>query len=158
MPANTRKSTPRKAPVVVPEPAVERFDILEELAIDGGEPLPITIRGVDTEVRRSYTGEEAATFHALIAANKVIDAIDLITGGAGRVIWDAVDMLPPAIVAKLLNKVISMSGLSEGELRPLSPPSSERMAGAVLSQAVDDGLRSISEQRSEPSRGETAAG
>lgn len=59
---------------------------------------------------------------------------------------------------ELLNKVIALSGLSEGELRPLSPPSSERMAGAVLSQAVDDGLRSISEQRSESSPGVTAAG
>lgn len=147
----------RKAPAVVPEPAVERFDILDELAFDGGAPVPITLRGVDADVRCSYTGEEAARFHALMAKNKIVDALDLITDGAGQALWDAVVDLPPQIVARLLNRVIQQSGLSEGELRPLSPPSAERMAGAVLSQAFDAGMASTSEKPSAPSPGGTAA-
>ncbi|NCL75689.1 hypothetical protein [Rhodococcus sp. YH1] len=157
MSGTPKKNAHREAPVSAPEPAVERFDILTELAIDGGAPQPITLRGVDAEVRCTYTGDEAARFHALVAKNELRDALDLITDGKGQQIWDAVADLPSTIVARLLNKVISLSGLSEGELRPLSPPSSERMAGAVLSQAVADGLASTSAERSENSTGATAA-
>ncbi|MCK8671007.1 hypothetical protein M1M07_07730 [Rhodococcus sp. HM1] len=169
-PRNTRTRAKAKAAAVpaktvetaapaAPEPDdVDRFDILEALAITGGEPQPITLLGVEADVRRTFTGEEAAVFHGHLAANRLREAIDVITDGSGQAIWDAVAHLPADIVAKLINKVIALSGLSEGELRPLSPPSSARMAGAVRSQAYADGMASISEQRSANSTGETAAG
>lgn len=156
MPGTPRKSTPRTAPAQKSEPAVERFNILDVLANDGGEPQPITLFGVDADVRRSYTGEEAAKFHAYIATNELIKALDLITDGSGQAIWDAVmgAKLDATRTATILNKVISLSELSEGELVPLSPPSAARMAGAVLTQALDAGSTGTSAKLSEPSTGE----
>jgi len=150
--ASPRRNTARTAA----EP--ERFDICDELAVDEGEPLPARMLGVEFEIRRSYTGEEAARYHGLTAANRIREAIDLITGGSGDEIWEKIKPLPSAPAARLLNKIISLSGLDEGKLQPLSPPLSERMAGAVLSQAVADGSASTSGEPSENSPGETAAG
>jgi len=149
-------AAPTPEPTATTEPAVERFDILEELAVNGGEPQPIALFGVEADVRRTFTGQEAATFHGHLAKDRIREAIDVITDGAGQALWDAVAHLSPDVVARLLNKVIALSGLSEGELRPLSPPSSARMAGAVLSQAYADGMASISDKPSETSTGETA--
>ncbi|NCL74263.1 hypothetical protein [Rhodococcus sp. YH1] len=158
MSGTQKKTAPRTAPASTPEPAVERFDILDVLAHDGGEPKPITLFGVEADVRRKFTGEEAAKFHAYLATSQVVAALDLITDGAGQALWDAVmaAKLNAKITAELLNKVISLSELSEGELVPLSPPSAARMAGAVLSQALGAGSTETSEKSSEPSRGETA--
>lgn len=149
-------ATPTTEPNPPAEPVVDRFDILEELAVEGGEPQPIVLFGVEADVRRTFTGEEAATFHGHLAKNRIREAIDVITDGAGQALWDAVVHLPPDVVARLLNKVIALSGLSEGELQPLSPPSSARMAGAVRSQAYADGMASISDKPSATSTGETA--
>lgn len=154
--AKAAAAAPATEPTPPVEPAVERFDILEELAVEGGEPQPIVLFGVEADVRRTFTGEEAATFHGHLAKDRIREAIDVITDGAGQALWDAVVHLQPHVVARLLNKVIALSGLSEGELRPLSPPSSARMAGAVLSQAYADGMASISDKPSETSTGETA--
>lgn len=156
---STRKPSSRAKAAPQPvEPAVERFDLLEELAVNGGESQPIVLFGVEADVRRTFTGEEAATFHAHVARNEVREALDVITDGAGEALWEATAHLPSEVVARLLNKVIALSGLSEGELRPLSPPLSARMAGAVRSQAYADGMASISDKHSENSTGETADG
>ncbi|WP_064257113.1 hypothetical protein [Rhodococcus sp. HS-D2] len=154
--AKAAAAAPPSEPNPPAEPAVERFDILAELAVDGGEPQPIVLFGVEADVRRTFTGEEAATFHGHLAKNHVREAIDVITDGAGEALWEATKHLPPEVVARLLNKVIALSGLSEGELRPLSPPLSARMAGAVRSQAYADGMASISDKPSATSTGETA--
>ncbi|WP_418346167.1 hypothetical protein [Rhodococcus pyridinivorans] len=154
----TAPATPAEpaAPTPPVEPVVERFDIVEELAVDGGEPQPIVLFGVEADVRRKFTGAEAAVFHGHLAQNRVREALDVITDGAGQALWDATKHLTPEPVARLLNKVIALSGLNEGELRPLSPPLSARMAGAVRSQAYADGMASISDKHSENSTGETA--
>lgn len=158
MPGTQKKTTPRQAPATQSEPAVERFNVLDVLAQDGGEPTPITLFGVDADVRRNFTGEEAVKFYAHMSNNELIDALNVITDGAGQALWDAVmnAKLNTKITADLLNKVISMSGLSEGEIVPLSPPSAARMAGAVLSQALADGSTGTSEKSSEVTTGETA--
>lgn len=148
----------RPKPQSVPDPAEERFNVLDILNHDGGAPVPITLLGVDADVRRRFDGEEAVKFHAYIAQNQVIDALNLITDGSGQALWDAImdAKVSARITADLLNKIISLSELSEGELVPLSPPSAARMAGAVLKQALAGGSTETSETPSEPSTGETA--
>lgn len=132
------ESTPREAPATTPEPAVERFNVLDVLATETAPPVPIALLGIDASVRRAYSGEEAVKFWAYIAERDFQAVLELVTD-QGKAIFEQIVRLNPANFAKVMNKIFELSTLSEGELLAPLPPFAPRMAGARHSQASDAG-------------------
>lgn len=137
MPGTQRKTTiPRKAqPKPKPaEPAVEvdRFDLMEELAVGDGDekPEPITFRGVDADIRQSYEGEDVCAFWLAIDQKDFPAALTVVAGDAGQALWEKIGPLKPDLAARILNKIFDLSKLHEGELIASLPTSFVRMAGA----------------------------
>lgn len=134
MPGTPRKNSRTNsaaAPASDPAPpAAERIDILEILRTEDLEPVPITFRGVDTEIRRSYTGEEAVEFLALVGDRKFPEVLDLIAPGSGIALWEKIGPLAPEHAAKILNRFFELSTLHEGELLAPLPASFTKVAGA----------------------------
>ena len=138
MPGTQRKSPPKVQPSkVVPEavtePApetVERFDFGEILAVGTEDPLPSKLFGVEFDLRRRFSGEEAARFFALASAKDYKELLELIAGEPGAKLWETVGSLNPSYASKVLNGIISKSGLYEGELLAPLPAFSQGMAGA----------------------------
>ncbi|EOM78097.1 hypothetical protein DW322_11295 [Rhodococcus rhodnii] len=130
MPTNPKKTAPRAARPKTVEPAEDRFDLLAELATDEQEPELVTLLGVDADIRRSYTGEEAVTFLALVERKDFPAALDLIAGAAGPALWEKIGAMASAHAAKVLNRLFVMSTLTEGELLAPLPTSFAGMAGA----------------------------
>ncbi|MCC3311531.1 hypothetical protein [Nocardia africana] len=95
--------------------APERIDILDEFAVDGGEPVPIRLLGVDCDVRRQFTGAEAVKFYALAERVQIEELLSLITSD-GPGLWEQVGQLTPEHAAKALNRIINLSELHKGEL------------------------------------------
>lgn len=96
-------------------PAVDRVDILDEFGTADEPPVPITLLGVDAEVRRSYTGAEAVAMYRLAADTQFEDLLTLLTSD-GPGLWAKIGTLIPEHAAKALNRIIKISGLHEGEL------------------------------------------
>lgn len=139
MPGTPRKTTssrkaPPKAAEPVVEPQVDRFDLLSVLETDEQEPEPITFMGVDADIRRTFSGEEAVKFLSLIDAKDFEGVLTLIAGDTGPALWKKVGQLPSAPAAKVMNKLINMSTLHEGELIAPLPAFFAGMAGARPSQ------------------------
>ncbi len=112
------------------------MNILEELAVDGGDPVPITLLGVDADVRRRFTGDEAAMVHQLALTNEFEQMLSLITDD-GPGLWAKISPLSPEHAAKAMNRIVNLSGLHEGELLAPAPwlASPTRTAGAPPSPA-----------------------
>ncbi|MHC3368761.1 hypothetical protein AAI421_18210 [Rhodococcus aetherivorans] len=135
MSGTPKKTTPREAPTdtTPSEPAVERFNVLDVLATEPAPPVPIRILDVEASVRCEFTGEEAVKFYALVAARDFEGVLELITD-AGKAIYQQIGQLNPGSFAKVLNRIIELSTLHEGELLAPLPPFAPRMAGAQGSQ------------------------
>lgn len=122
MPGTHDNPAPRKAqPKKVVEPAVDavepnRFDLLSILDTAENEPEPITFRGVDADIRRSYTGEEVIKFQHLIDEKDFSGVLTLMAGDAGEALWGEIGKLNTLHASKVLNKIINMSTLHEGEI------------------------------------------
>lgn len=129
-----RKTTPRAARSV--EPAVDRFDILAELALEGLPPLPVTLKGVDADIRRAFTGEEAVEFGILLSDNRFEELLELITDN-GSGLWEKIKTFSPEHAAVALNAIVSRTGLHEGKAVVPLPPSVARMAGVQPSPDSD---------------------
>lgn len=133
MSGTPNESTPREAPATTPEPAVERFNVLDVLATEPAPPVPITLLGIDASVRREFSGEEAVKFWAYIAERDFEAVLELVTD-QGKAIFEKIGRLNPANFAKVMNRILELSTLSEGELLAPLPPFAPRMAGAQHSQ------------------------
>ncbi|MBY4237773.1 hypothetical protein HQO43_12615 [Rhodococcus fascians] len=138
MPGTPRKASPKVQPVKVvpsgegdttPVETVERFNIADILAVGTEKPYPITLFGVDAEVRRTFTGEEAVKFFALAGEKDYGTMLDLITD-SGSALWEKIGGLNPTHASTVLNKIIELSGLFEGKLLAPLPAYSQGMAGA----------------------------
>ncbi|MEU1432128.1 hypothetical protein ABZ412_34180 [Nocardia sp. NPDC005746] len=108
-PARSRTSAAPAAP------GVDRVDVLAELGTGDQPPVPITLLGVDADVRRTFTGAEAVTFYRLIGENEFEAMLSLITSD-GPGLWAEIAALTPAHAATALNRIINISGLHSGEL------------------------------------------
>lgn len=141
MPGTPRKQSPKVQPAKVVPPAaaesspevVERFNVLDILAVGSEEPYPITLFGVDAEVRRTFTGEDAVKFFALAGEKDYETLLTLITN-KGSELWEKIGGLNATQAAAVLNKVIELSGLFEGKLLAPLPAYSQGMAGAQHTQ------------------------
>lgn len=145
MPGAPRKTAPRKAQPQPAEPAVvaeevddDTFDLLTVIATEDLPPLPVTLRGVKAEIRRSYSGEECAQFTAYIRNNQVEEALKLIAGeddGAALATAIGAFNIPHGI--KLFNQIAKMSTLEVGEALALLPAYFQGMDGAQPSPDVN---------------------
>ncbi|MGW4119890.1 hypothetical protein [Nocardia sp. NPDC004711] len=95
--------------------AVDRVDVLAELATGDQPPVPITLLGVDADVRRSFTGGEAVQFYQLVAEMEFEAMLSLITSD-GPALWAKIAGLTPAHATTALNRIINLSELHSGEL------------------------------------------
>ena len=138
MPAAPKKTAPRRAQPKPVEPAEDRFDLLSVLDTDDQEPVPITFRGVDAEIRRSYTGEDVIKFEYFIDKKDFPGVLTLIAGDAGVKLWQEIGKhLNTNHAAKVLNTIFNMSTLAEGETVAPLPASFTGMVGALPSQDSD---------------------
>lgn len=109
------------------------MNILDELAVDGGEPVPITLLGVDADIRRQFTGDEAATFFQHTSENKLEEMLSVVAGEDGPALWEKIQALSPEHAAKALNRITNLSGLHEGKLfAPVPWSASLNQAGGAL--------------------------
>jgi hypothetical protein len=130
MPAAAKKTAPRTARPKVVEPAVDRFDLLSVLETEDQEPEPITFRGIDAEIRRSYTGEDVIKFEHFIDKKDFPGVLTLIAGDAGVKLWQEIGKLNTHHASKVLNRIFMISTLAEGEIIAPLPASFMGMAGA----------------------------
>ncbi len=137
MSGTPKKNAPRPAPAPTPEP-VECFNVLDVLATEPAPPVSIKMFDITASVRREYDGEEAVKFWAYIAERDFKSVLELITD-QGEAIFNKIGQLNPANFAKVLNRILELSTLSEGELLAPLPPFAPRMAGAQRSQDSDAG-------------------
>lgn len=137
MPGTQRKSPPKAQsvkvePEAVTEP-VDRFNLADVLAVGSEPPSPVTLFGVDAEIRRAYSGEEAAKFFALAGEKNYGEMLSLLTD-KGPELWEKVGKLNTSQAAAVLNKIIEISGLYEGKLLAPMPAFSQGVAGAQHTQ------------------------
>lgn len=106
---------PRKTVAKVKES--ERIDLAAVLGLDGGDPLPVTLGGVDAEIRRRYSGDEAVLFGTYAAENKFPEIFALVfEGDRGPKVWDQVSKMSTAHASEIINTIINHTGLFEGKL------------------------------------------
>lgn len=133
--AATKKAAATKAQAgPVPTVGSARLDLTDALALDGKPPVPITFQGIEADIRRAFTGEEVVEFFNDLQANRIADAIMKIVGpDAMEALWEKISALPPEPATVILNRLINLSELTEGEaVAPL--PASPGMDGAQRSQ------------------------
>ncbi|OZE77226.1 hypothetical protein CH305_18495 [Rhodococcus sp. 15-649-2-2] len=126
MPSTPRKSTARPAQRdAEPAATVERLDLLDCLATEPLPPLEVTLLGVDADIRREFTGKESVRFFQLLNAGKHLSMLQLIVGDdAGAALWEKVSPpVPPAHAAKVINRIVNLSTLAEGEILAPLPTS-----------------------------------
>ncbi|MCQ4148673.1 hypothetical protein [Rhodococcus qingshengii] len=143
-----RKSAPRKAQPKVAEPAVvaeevidevddDSFDLLTVLETDDLPPLPVVLRGVKAQIRRSYSGDEAVKFTEYMRHKQVDEALTLMAGEEqGKAISVALTAFSIEQGLKLFNQIAKMSTLTVGEALAFFPASYRGMDGTPLSQGV----------------------
>ena len=139
MPGTVRKSTPKVQPAkvvpsaeAVPE-TVERYNIADVLAVGSEPPLPVTLFGADFEIRRTYSGEEAAEFFKLTGSKNYLDMLNMVTD-KGAEVWGKIGGLNATQAAAALHKILELSGLFEGKLLAPLPAYTQGMAGAQHTQ------------------------
>ncbi|MCU1640915.1 MAG: hypothetical protein JWN03_1190 [Nocardia sp.] len=116
-----KKAAPRRRPArpttsVAPAvPASDRVDILDDLGTSAEPPVPITLLGVEADVRRSFSGAEAVKFYQLISTTELEAMLSLITSD-GPGLWAKISEFTPAHATTALNRIINLSGLHSGEL------------------------------------------
>ncbi|WP_182357780.1 hypothetical protein [Tomitella gaofuii] len=122
------------APKVQPAPKVARLDLTDALALGGKPPVPVTFQGVDAEVRREYTGAEVVDFYEALQDSRIGDVIKMIVGAdTADALWEKVAALPPGPATVVVNRLVNLSELAEGEVvAPL--PALLGMDGAQPSQ------------------------
>jgi hypothetical protein len=140
MPGAPRKSAPKVDPVVV-EPEVvddDSFDLLSVLDTEDLPPLPVTLRGVKAQIRRSYSGEESVKFTGHLRNQEVDEVLKLIAGEEdGAALSAALAAFNTEQGVKLFNQIAKMSTLTEGEALALLPAYSRGMDGAQPSPGVN---------------------
>lgn len=101
-----------------------RLDLAAHLKVNGGAPTPVTLLGVDAEIRRVYTGEEALAFGTLAAERLYAEIFDLILGpDNGPKLWELITKMAIHNATDIINTIVSESGLFEGKLVAPLPPS-----------------------------------
>ncbi|RVW03009.1 hypothetical protein [Rhodococcus xishaensis] len=128
--AHPAPDAPAGGPAATPEAEANRFDLLSVLDTESLEPIQATFRGIDVDIRRSFTGEEAVRFMAHVAATRLDAALEIIVGEVASELLQALAELSVTHCSALLNKVFEMSGLTEGEIVAPLPASYTGMAGA----------------------------
>lgn len=110
-----RTAAPRPARALKPVPAPEAIDILAEFGTEEKPPVPIKLGDVEAEVRRGFSGDEVVQFHKHVNTGEFEKMLELITtNGAG--LWGFIYALNPDMASKAMNRIITLSELSEGNL------------------------------------------
>ncbi|MEV6555868.1 hypothetical protein AB0M22_09140 [Nocardia sp. NPDC051756] len=123
MPAAARR--PKLAAVPAPEP----IDILAEFGTEEKSPVPIKVGTIECEVLRGFSGDQAVEFHRLVGAAQLEQVLELITtDGAG--LWAFIGQQTAEYASKILNKLINLSELYEGNLLAPLPGYGPNPAGA----------------------------
>ncbi|MBF5002218.1 hypothetical protein IRT45_34440 [Nocardia sp. BSTN01] len=117
--ASTSRRQARPATPAAPA-APERIGILDELGVDGGDPQPIALLGVECDVRRRFTGDEAATFLHYLIGDKFEEALTLLTTD-GPALWAKIRELDPAHAAVAMNRITKIAGIYDAEGEPFAP-------------------------------------
>lgn len=146
MPGAPRKTAPRKAQPKPAEPAVvaeevddDTFDLLSVLDTEDLPPVPVVLRGVRAEIRRSYTGEESVKFTEYLRKQQVEEVLKLLAGEEdGLALSAALSAFNIEQGVKLFNWLAKKSTLTSGEAMALLPAYARGMDGAQPSQDVDD--------------------
>lgn len=112
-PTKPRAARPRTTSAAPAAP--ERIDILDDLGINAGPPQPISLLGVECDVRRRFTGAEVVHFFKL-AGNLELGAMLTLITSDGPALWAKIEEIDPDNAAKALNRIINISGLHEGKL------------------------------------------
>lgn len=123
--AARKAARPKLAAVPAPEPV----DILAEFGTDEKPPVPIRVGKIECDVLRGFSGDQAVEFHSLVAAQKFGEMLDLITTN-GAALWEYIGELTPDYASKVLNKIINLSELYEGNLLAPLPGFGTNPAGA----------------------------
>jgi len=143
-------STPRKAPARRTAPAGARpaakksaaasdpaIDLLADFGTEEKPPVPIKLDGVEADVLRGYSGKQAVEFHRLVGAMEFDKMLELITTN-GAALWEYVGGLTPEYASVVLNKIINLSELHEGNLLAPLPGYGMNPAGAQPSPLSTD--------------------
>ena len=96
-------------------PAPEPIDILAEFDTGEKPPVPIRMGSIEADVRRGFSGEEVVTFHRLALEMKFDQVLDLITTN-GPGLWEYIEQQTADYASKILNKIINVAELHEGNM------------------------------------------
>ncbi|WP_159840215.1 hypothetical protein [Nocardia sp. CY41] len=133
--AAARRTAPAAArrPKLAAVPAPEPVDILAEFGTQEKPPVPIKVGKVECDVLRGFSGDQAVEFHRLVGETKFEDLLNLITTN-GSALWQVIGEMTPDFASRVLNKLINLSELYEGNLLAPSPGFGMNPAGAQPSQ------------------------
>jgi hypothetical protein len=133
MPGTPRKTVKKVAPPS-DSPVEGAFDLLSVLGTEDLPPQPVTLLGVDAEIRRSYTPEEDLAFGAYLRRFEIKELLVLMAGDeGGAALYEKFDELTTEQGIKVVNHLAKISTLVEGKVMGLSPTSTRRMVGAPQS-------------------------
>ena|SRR5215467_4535992 len=111
-----KKAAPRRrAEPARSGPAIERIDLVDELGTQPAEPAAITLLGVDAAVRRGYTGAEVLQFYKMLEEADFEGMLSLVTDN-GAALYGAIGGLPTKHASSVLNRIVALTGLHEGEM------------------------------------------
>lgn len=127
--APVKKAAPRPAPPLAP--AADAFDLLDALGTEEQGPVPVTLLGVNADVRRTYSAEEDLQFTEYLRQHRVKEALALLVGDDAEALSAKIDELSIEQGVKVVNRLAKISTLVEGEALALLPTSAQRMVGAL---------------------------
>ncbi|MDI9900259.1 hypothetical protein QM716_10370 [Rhodococcus sp. IEGM 1409] len=140
MPGAPRKSAATKVQPKAVEPVVDEvdedvFDLLSVLDTEDLPPVPVTLRGVKAQIRRSYSGAESVLFTEYLRQEKVEELLTLIAGDeGGPALSKALAAFNTEQGVKLFNWLAKTSTLTSGEAMALLPAYARGMDGAQPTQ------------------------
>ncbi|WP_280448487.1 hypothetical protein [Nocardia brasiliensis] len=110
-------------------PAPEPIDILAEFGTAEKAPVPVKVGTVECDVLRGFSGDQAVEFHRLVGAMQFDEMLELITT-KGAELWEYIGALTPEFASKVMNRLINLSELYEGNLLAPLPGYGSNPAGA----------------------------
>ncbi|MEV0247969.1 hypothetical protein AB0H76_15355 [Nocardia sp. NPDC050712] len=135
--ARPNRSAAARRPKLAAVPTPEPLDLLAEFRTEEKTPVPIKLGTIEADVLRGFSGEQAIEFYRLVAAMDFAGMLALITTD-GEGLWEFVGKLPPEHCSAILNKVINLSELHEGNLLAPLPGYGMDLAGAQPSPLSTD--------------------
>lgn len=139
--AAARRTTPaaarRPRTKLAAVPALEPLDLLAEFETEDKPPVPIKLGPVECDVRRGFSGDDAVEFHRLVAVMEYEQMLELITT-SGKALWAFIGQQTPEYASKIMNRLINLSELYEGNLLAPLPGYGNLPAGAPSSQQSTD--------------------